>query len=610
MSAIPLSFWLTTAIVLGAAVAVYLPGLRGEFLFDDIPNLFQNQALQQLPELGWSGLWETMTSGITSSTGRPVAMLSFGLNALHSGLDPFHLKLTNLAIHLVNGLFVYRLTRRLLAFTAAHTIAAPRRGAVHPELRVAWVALGIAALWLLHPLNLTSVLYAVQRMTSLAALFTLLGLLAYLRGRLLIGLGEHGASAARGAAWIAFAYVGCLPLAVMSKENGILLPVFIGLVEWLILRFEAPTARAERALRWLMLATVVLPAIAAAGYLVLHPGWVLDGYAHRPFTFGERLLTEPRVLWFYLRLVLLPDWRAMGLHHDDLALSHGLLTPPTTLPALLALALLVVLAFAARLRWPLLGFGVLFFLAGHMLESTVIALEIVHEHRNYLPGYGLLLAAAGSLWQWQIMRAPRWHAATASILTLAVALCAWQTAQRAASWADNLRLAVTEAKHHPGSARSLGFAGFQVLRQAHAFDLRGDKQRAAAEIEQARLFFDALRRRGDEELGSLYGLLSADALQGRRPDPGVLAELAERLRSGKLPSSGIGQLAMLSQRRTAGLDTNLADPGALSTLFDAILDNPNLRGSTRASIARLAQEHAETVGDEALRHKAATRSEH
>ena len=117
----------------------------------------------------------------------------------------------------------------------------------------------------------------------------------------------------------------------------------------------------------------------AAGliYALLPAGkWLWAGYELRSFTLLERLLTEARVLWFYLGLIVLPRFEAFGLYHDDISLSTGLLMPWTTLPALLGLAGLVGIAWHVRNRAPLLAFGIAWFLIGHSLESTVLPLEI------------------------------------------------------------------------------------------------------------------------------------------------------------------------------------------------------------------------------------------
>ncbi|MBK8894755.1 MAG: hypothetical protein IPN64_12105 [Propionivibrio sp.] len=112
---------------------------------------------------------------------------------------------------------------------------------------------------------------------------------------------------------------------------------------------------------------------------------ILGGYAWRDFSLGERLLTEARVLWFYLHMIVLPNLGEMGLHHDDFLISRGPLSPgPPCLPRPGYSCLR-----GERLRTAQQTadshFRHAFFFVGHAMESTIIPLELVLEHRNYLP---------------------------------------------------------------------------------------------------------------------------------------------------------------------------------------------------------------------------------
>ena len=164
------------------------------------------------------------------------------------------------------------------------------------------------------------------------------------------------------------------------------------------------------------------------------------------------------MLWFYLGLILLPRLEALGLYHDDIPLSIGLLNPSTTLPAWLGLASLVWLAWWLRRRAPLVSFGIVWFFIGHAMESTVLPLEIAHEHRNYVPLFGLLLAAAALL--------SRALEAGGTRRTVGLALAGvvllyfpFVTALRAHQFGDDVRRTQIEAQHHRGSARAQFEAG-------------------------------------------------------------------------------------------------------------------------------------------------------
>jgi len=168
------------------------------------------------------------------------------------------------------------------------------------------------------------------------------------------------------------------------------------------------------------------------------------------------VLTEARVLVFYLKMIVMPSISELGLYHDDISISRGLLEPPSTLPALLLLAGLLGAALALRTRQPLISLGILWFFSGHILESTVLSLEIAHEHRNYLADYGILLAicALALLARRQrLWRVVRIAGLAAFLLFSATTLI------RAQQWSDNVNHAVYEARHHPLSPRAQLAAG-------------------------------------------------------------------------------------------------------------------------------------------------------
>jgi hypothetical protein len=356
-------------------VWAYLPGLHGGFLFDDFANL---------PPLGstgpidnWPAFWRYITSGHADPTGRPLAMLSFLLDAHNWPANPYPFKRTGLILHLFNGVLLALLLRQL--------------GRIALDMRY-WRRTGFAALlgaafWLLHPLFVSTTFYIVQREAMLAATFTLLGLLAWLHGRRALMQG-HTVS---GLLWLTMGLGGCTMFALLSKANGILLPALSLTIEYTTLRVAAPdTAWAHgssKNYRCGLLVLAWLPTAVVAGYL-LNQGW--NGLVHgisstRPWTLGQRLLTEPRVLMDYLRLLWLPHPFTPGLFNDQIRASTSLWTPVGTLPALLAVAGLIIGAGMLRKRWPAVSLAVLFYFVGQSLESSTVALELYFEHRNYLP---------------------------------------------------------------------------------------------------------------------------------------------------------------------------------------------------------------------------------
>ena len=441
-----LAWWLAFAAVLAATWLVYLPGLTGGWLLDDYGNIVNNGGLA-MSSLSWQALWHAMWSFDAGPLGRPLSLASFALERYFFGLDPYVFKTTNLAIHLLNTALFIGFTRALLrAWRRRHAPAVSLR-------RIDWIALGIGALWALHPVNLTSILYAVQRETALAATFTLAGLWAYVAIRKRLALTPR-TLVLLGATVGLFGLLG-----TYVKETGALLPVFTLLLELTVLRFADPDGRRRPLL--IALYAFILIAPAVAGLLWLLPGITAHGYLGREFGLGERLLTEGRVVVFYLGLILGPRLSAMTLYHDDFAISTGLLSPPTTLLSFLLIATLFALALWQIRRRPLFALGILWFFVAQVLTSTIFPLEIAFEHRLYLAAWGIILTLMSLVFLEPLripLRLPRRHpqhlprlgVIFVVMLTLALGLT---TAARAMHWSSNLMLARWTAKNHPDSPR-------------------------------------------------------------------------------------------------------------------------------------------------------------
>ena len=362
--------FLAAALIL--TLLVYLPGLSGPLLLDDLPQL--NGLIAESAN-NPASLFRNYIVSTSGPFGRPVAMATFIGDAVTHGPDIWWWKWNNLMFHLISGLLVFWLTALLVQAAAKNINFNP------------WM-LGIiaAGFWLLHPLHVSTVLYTVQRMTELSSLFVLAGLVSYVKGRLV-----QEQSAGLGWLLIGLGFGLLYPLAVLSKESALLFPVYCSLIEICVFRFQgrAPLQRQMRILHGVLLAGYLL----VAAYVVANfSSMVLESYAVRDFTILERVFTQFRVIVIYLSQILLPIQGKMGFFHDDISLSTGLFDPVTTLFSALLLVALAVSAYFLRKRLPLYTFGILFFLASHMLESSIFALELMFEHRNYLGSFGILVA--------------------------------------------------------------------------------------------------------------------------------------------------------------------------------------------------------------------------
>jgi hypothetical protein len=440
-------------LLLTTVALVYLPGLGGGYTFDDMPNIVDNTALHVHLHDGWAAWLAAAFSSPASDLHRPLAMLSFAFNHALTGLDPWWMKVTNLCIHLLNTLLVFALSRRLLR---AADDCATTQG------RLDATALWIAAAWALNPINLTAVLFIVQRMESLSHTFVFAGLYAYLAARERLRTGRAGLGVV--IAGLALATV----LGMLAKESAALLPLYALGVEWALLRFRTADARSQRRLAAAFALLVGLPALVGVTFVVPRVT-APEAYAGRDFTLAERLLTEGRVVLDYLQWTLLPRLPEFSLYHDDYGPSRSLLTPATTLPSLVLLASLAAFAGWLRTRRPLMALGIAWFLLAQLLTATVIPLELVFEHRNYFASLGLCIVLADGLLRWPAEGLPRRLGATTACALLM--LYASLTAIRSYEWRDPWHFADTEAARHPLSPRATyGVARELILRTGYRAD--------------------------------------------------------------------------------------------------------------------------------------------
>lgn len=449
--------------LMAIACGVYWPGLAGGFLFDDTPNL------APLAQYGGVHDWPTLTNfvlnGFSGPTGRPVALLSFLLDDNTWPSQALLFKHTNLLIHLLVGLLLCWSTLLLMRLWG------------QSERRCIWVALLNMGIWLLHPYMVSTTLYVVQRMAQLAALFMLVGLAGYLHGRLLLALRPRAAYL-----WMSASLVLGTLLATLSKENGALLPLLV-----LVIEFCLPLASRTRAplpdWRW-RAAFLWLPSLAVVGYLLHRVDFNPALWPSRPFNQIERLMSEGRIVWEYLYHLWVPRIEGRGLFQDGYDISRGWLSPPSTLIAAMALAALLCAALLLRRRWPLLSLAVLFFLGAHLIESSVVGLELYFEHRNYAAALFLFLPLAMGLCL--LAERVRWPVA-AGLCSIVLAMLAWQTWQRATLWGDTERLKNYWAIITPESARAQSHLAIMLFEQGRVAEGMAFLQEAGERLPQSSL---------------------------------------------------------------------------------------------------------------------------
>lgn len=456
-------------LIISAGLLAYYPGLTDFMLADDYPNIILNPDIR-LNGLGYDDLVSAANANDSGPLKRPLASLSFGLNYYFSGqqIIPSHFKMTNLVIHLFNGILVYLIVLRMAAIL---------RGKNSNLFPSQWLALCVALVWVLQPVQLTSVLYSVQRMNSMSALFVLAGLLIFLNGRCRLAGGLPYAQTLMYGGILAGTLLGSL-----NKENALLLPFLALAVELTLFNRKDLSIQAQKECKRFYLITVAVPVIAGTIFLILYPGIILNGYAARNFTLYERLMTEARVIFYYLRLIMYPDLSQLALYHDDISISRTLLSPWTTLSSILATVALLGAALTYRKRVRVFSFMVLWFFIGHVMESTIFSLEIAYEHRNYLPSFGVIFGA-----MYYLITALRYLTAKkffrlAPPLVIILSLL-MTTHTRAAIWSEEKMVGHFDVRNHPESAKSRVMYAGSLMQSAGDPLLIYDNLRIAAKLD-------------------------------------------------------------------------------------------------------------------------------
>ncbi len=425
-------FFLLTTLCAIATSLLYCFGLGGDFILDDAPTISDNPAVH-VTTLDAASLASAAYGFENGGGSRALPMLTFGLDHWRAGLDPTAFKATNILIHALTTLAMAGFLRLLLSIAG------------WSARRAALGALAMALAWALHPLLVSSVLYVVQRMQTMATLFVVLALWAYLKAR---QAQIDGQPSRRHWILVALSWV----LALACKEDALLLPGFALVLELTVLHFRAQQPTLAKTLRkGYLLASITGLALFV---LVIAPHyWQWDHYPFRDFSTYERLLTQARILVMYLGQIVFPLPGHMPFFYDDLPPSRGLLQPVTTLWSLALLAMLAASAWYCRKRRPLYALGVLLFFVGHAISSNVVGLELVFEHRNHFPLVGIVVAV-GDLLLAAAARLRLTTRATGIGVCALLCLLATSTAIRLHAWSDPLGFAQTSTRIAPGSERA------------------------------------------------------------------------------------------------------------------------------------------------------------
>lgn len=441
----------------------YYKGLFGGLSFDDTHVILENAHLR-IRSLDFDSLRAVSKS--FAAGGRELSMLTFGLNFYFFGEEVFGFKAVNLAFHLLTGVLLYFVAVQVLrVVTERETGSAAHRPAVNR-----WVPLFTCGLWIAFPINLGAVLYVSQRMAILASLFMALGMLVYLVIR------QSAIRTAIRTVLLVLVTLLATLFAYHSKENGILLLGYILLVELVLFqdlnRWFVGLWRSSLAARLVIIGVAVAAAVVFYLFAGSTVSRVLQGYGWRDFSLYERVLTQFRVLSFYISQILVPNNAELSMWHDDFPLSRGLLQPATTLVSIVVIVSLLVVALYSLTRNRIISFSILWFFLGHSLESTILPLEMIHEHRNYFPSFGISLLLCYLVFSSTLIRRG---------VAVFVLLAFWVFNNgvlhaRAGIWSNNFIKAAHEARYHPDSAK----AQFNYGRFLYLASRQGNEQAARA----------------------------------------------------------------------------------------------------------------------------------
>ena len=402
--------FLALIIITFTSLLIYANTFNSAFVYDDKDNILENPFIR-LQDIRSESLTNVFKS---RSTYRPLANFSFAVNYFFHGYDVRGYHLINLTIHIITALLVFLVARQTMQLCETKNPLIPFFSAV---------------LWLVNPVHTQSVTYIVQRMNAMAAMFFMVALFFYIKARMM-GAGSKG----RIYRYILF----CLCLlsfisGLASKQIVVTLPIVLFFYEWFF--FQKLSRRwLKKQIYWMLLAALVV-FLLALFYMDGNPWDLLLGqYEKRGFTLAQRLLTQPRVVVYYLSLLIFPHPTRITLLYD-FSLSDGFFHPPVTSLALLAIATLLIAAIYRPDRKPLCAFVFMWFLITMVIESSVVGLDIIYAHRTYLPSIFPFIGFV-----FLVFHHVRPQRLAILLLSLTIGVCGFWTYQRNSAWQNALTM--------------------------------------------------------------------------------------------------------------------------------------------------------------------------
>ena len=444
-------------------ITIYSNSLGVPFLFDDNDNILGSPHIR-ITEFSVENILGAARYGHLAN--RPIANISFAVNHLLGGKRVFGYHLVNILIHVFCAVVLYHFIRLT--------------GAIYPSPMTdsRMVPFFAASLWLVHPIQTQTVTYIVQRMNSLAALFFILTMYLYAKGRwtMIAGMKQQGTAAVAkkkivrpysvpALVYFCGAFVSGM-MALGSKEISATLPFFIFVYEWFFFQDLRVSWLRHHGVKVVFVLMILL--LITVFYLGGEPlTKIVTMYGRRDFTMMQRVLTESRVVVFYISLLLFPHPARLNLEHD-FSLSHSLTDPMTTVVSLIFILACCIFAVVIAKKERVVAFCILWFFGNLAIESSVIGLEIIFEHRLYLPSMMACLMMVALCFRYiKDRRVP------VVLFSVVVVVCSIWTYNRNKIWKDEITLLTDCVKKSPGKFRpryNLGIALAEQGRRLEAIE--------------------------------------------------------------------------------------------------------------------------------------------
>lgn len=426
--------YVRAALLVLATVLVYANSFDVAFQFDDYINIVKNPFLSTPEKIINPGpvpdpdMWELHAR-------RTLGYLSLSLNYKLHGLEVWGYHAVNLLIHLASVLLVYVFVGLLFKTPRARGSALASRAST--------LAFLCALVFAVHPIQTQAVTYIVQRFASMVAMFYLASLVLYLKAR----MSEKTLSRN--------AYSVLMALAAMkTKENAITLPIAAAMLEWVFFPAE-PIKKRMAWLGALMLTALVIPTTVILQHLDISD---LQEMTMKQTRLGSDMprstyfFTELRVIVTYLRLLVLPINQNLDY---DYPLYESFLSAPVVLSfgflsAMLAAGVLMLRRTDGA--WAVVGFGILWFFLTLSVESSFLPIvDVIFEHRVYLPSVGVICAAVvGASY---VAARGKWFGLAVVLILLAACVLGVMAHNRNEIWRDSIRLWQDTASKSPNKAR-------------------------------------------------------------------------------------------------------------------------------------------------------------